>query len=100
MGFPRSLKNGRLNQKEMEGWSKIFFRKGISWLLRELCSGKTRRRRPLFFLEDNTGAKIGYTYQDGEDQVLIDLKGNIFKVSRKTTIKQATRILLKRLQEG
>jgi len=57
-------------------------------------------RRPLFFLEDNTGAKIGYTYQDGEKQVLVDLKGNVFRVSRNTSIKQATRILLKQLQEG
>jgi len=61
--------------------------------------GKKPGRRPLFFIEDSTGAKIGYTYKDEDVQVLIDLKGNIYKVPGNTPIRHACRLLLKHLRE-
>jgi len=60
---------------------------------------RKRERRPLFFIEDNTGAKIGYAYKDGDMQVLIDLKGNTYKVPSNSSIKHACRLLLKHLHE-
>lgn len=53
----------------------------------------------MFFIEDSTGAKIGYTYKDGDVQVLIDLKGNTYRVAGDTPMKHACRLLLKHLWE-
>jgi len=61
--------------------------------------GRKSERRPLFFIEDSTGAKIGYTYKDGDVQVLIDLRGNTYRVPGSTPIKHACRLLLKHLHE-
>ena len=55
-------------------------------------------KRILWTIYDSTDRVVGYMYKDvdGEGFILEDLKGNRFRVSKDTTLRQAVRILLSR----
>jgi len=56
------------------------------------------KKQILWTIYDSTDRAVGYMYKDadGEGFILEDLKGNRFRVSKDTTLRQAVRILLSR----
>mgnify|MGYP000250469815 CR=1 FL=1 len=53
-----------------------------------------RSKEIVWKIYDRSDRLIGYMYKEGDKFVLVDLKGNRFKVSEDTTLKQAVKILL------
>jgi hypothetical protein len=51
-----------------------------------------------FYLNDETARRIGYCYREGDKMVLVDAECNVFKVSPRTTYREAVRILLSHQQ--
>jgi len=51
-----------------------------------------------FYLDDETGKRVGYCYREGGRMVLVDTRCRVFKVSPKTTHREAIRILLSHQQ--
>ena len=48
----------------------------------------------LWEIYDKSDRLVGYMHKEGDKFVLVDLKGNTFRVSKDTTLSQAVRILL------
>ena len=51
-------------------------------------------KRIVWEIYDTSGCLVGFMHKEGNGFILTDLKGNTFRVSKDTTLKQAVRILL------